>query len=202
MSLTYFFKYIFVFFNRSPISDVPTMNLRCLGKIYRSSIHFCPDVHREKGPLFTSRMKRKGRKVRGGGSGWDEREGRYGAVCNHALSGGSYQPLRVAKGARGVRSLRGKPFALESIRGEPPHQYSRAAICSRSLTPSPLGRGGGGEGGLGQSENRRPAPTGHHVARLMVIKRERGTSFQTSGCPTVRGIISKWRIIRRRWHTE
>lgn len=120
-------------------------------------------------------------------------------MCNHALSGGSYQPLRVAKGARGVRSLRGKPSALESIRGEPPHQYSRAAICSRSLTPSPLRAGGG----LGQSKNRRPAPTGRHVARLMVIKREYGTSFQTSGFRlSVRGIISKWRIIRRRWRTQ
>lgn len=117
------------------------MNLCCLSKIYRSSIHFCPDVHRENGPLFTSRMERKGRKAREGGSGRDEREGRYGAVCNHALSGRSYQPLRVAKGARGVRSLRGKPSALESIRGEPPHQYSRVAICSRSLTPSPLRAG-------------------------------------------------------------
>jgi len=114
------------------------INLRYLGEIYHSTIHFCPDVHREKGPLFTSRMKREGRKARRYGEG---REGRYGAVCNHALSGGSYQPLRVAEGARGVRSLRGKPSALESIRGEPPHQYSRATICSRSLTPSPL-RGG------------------------------------------------------------
>ena len=114
------------------------MNLCCLSKIYRSSIHFCPDVHRgERTLVYLENGARKGRKAQKGGPGKDEREGRYGAVCNHALSGGSYQPLRVAKGVCGVRSLRGKPSALESIRGEPPHQYS-AAICSRSLTPSPL----------------------------------------------------------------
>lgn len=52
------------------------------------------------------------------------------AVCNHALSGGSYQPLRVAKReGKGVRP--GKtPSASESIRGEPPHQYSGRAPLS------------------------------------------------------------------------
>jgi len=87
-------------------------------------------------------------------------------VCNHALSGGSNQPLRVTKG-RGRGCARRKPSVPESIRGEPPHQYSRAAICSRSLTLSPLRRGERGGrlgGGWTETPRKSPAPTGHHAA--------------------------------------
>lgn len=110
-------------------------------------------------------MKRKGRGERKEG----EKSDVYTAAtaCNHALSGGSNQPLRVTKGVERRGCAWRKPCASESIREEPPHQYSRVAICSRSLTLSPL-RGAkaeeGREGGLRHPENRRPAPTGHHAA--------------------------------------
>lgn len=108
----------------------------------------------------------------GVGGGRSGREGGRGAAGD----------VLVAEGARG------KPSAPESIRGEPPHQYSRPrrVICSRSLTPSLLleekpgeGGGRGRRGGVGNTaENRRPAPTGRHVPRLMVIKREaRGAAY-------------------------
>jgi len=150
---------------------------RSRGCVYRPSraVNSCTRVprsifvpsrtERTGGPLFASRMKGRLEGLERGGTARCVIMPYRADLINpcaraRALRKGREWNALVAEGA-----TRGKPSGPESIRGEPPHQYSwpRRAICSRSPTPSLLG--GGGDG---RAENRRPAPT-----RLMVIKRER-----------------------------